>query len=259
MEQTTNLKLPLINVNNAEDLKKTFIDYVKMISGVDDSSALQILDRVIKDLQTTKQDTLTAGENITIVDNVISGQGGVEEEDVMEIIENNAEQTNTLDVGTSATFDATSDEQIPTSKAVSDLMASAGGGSGGSKLYIHNIVSEYKTVDPTGRICLTLINDSAEVLDKWSKVGLALYNLGHTSEAKGKMCNGIIVIKNSDGVITKIRNIVNVFGSSSGGMQGSVYVTELEQNEDGKNVITKITSTSSVPSPNIVSDTVIEL
>ena len=138
MEQSNNLKLPLINVNNAEDLKKTFIDYVKMISGVDTSSALQILDRVITDLQTTKQDKLTAGENITIVGNVISGQGGVEEEDVMDIIENNAEQTNTLDVGTSATFDATSDEQIPTSKAVAGLMASAGG-SGGSKLYLHQI------------------------------------------------------------------------------------------------------------------------
>lgn len=52
---------------------------------------------------------------------------GVSEEDVMEIVEKNAEQTDTLDVGTSATFDATSDEQIPTSKAVSNLMASAGG------------------------------------------------------------------------------------------------------------------------------------
>lgn len=51
---------------------------------------------------------------------------GVSEEDVMDIIEKNAEQTDTLEVedateipiGTSATFDATSDEQIPTSKAV---------------------------------------------------------------------------------------------------------------------------------------------
>ena len=40
-------------------------------------------------------------------------------EDVMEIVENNTEQTDTLDIGTSGTFDATSDEQIPTSKAVS--------------------------------------------------------------------------------------------------------------------------------------------
>lgn len=53
---------------------------------------------------------------------------GVSEEDVMDIIENNAESTTTLDVeeateiaiGTSETFDATSDEQIPTSKAVGD-------------------------------------------------------------------------------------------------------------------------------------------
>lgn len=53
---------------------------------------------------------------------------GVSEEDVMDSIEKNAEQTSTLDVeetteipiGKSETFDATSDEQIPTSKAVGD-------------------------------------------------------------------------------------------------------------------------------------------
>ena len=45
---------------------------------------------------------------------------GVSEEDVINIIKNNAEQTNTLDIGTSETFNTTNDEQIPTSKAVSD-------------------------------------------------------------------------------------------------------------------------------------------
>ena len=50
---------------------------------------------------------------------------GVSEEDVMNIIENNAEQTNTLDVGISATFDATSDDQIPTSKAVAEMVTDA--------------------------------------------------------------------------------------------------------------------------------------
>lgn len=52
---------------------------------------------------------------------------GVNEEDVMNIIENNAEQTNTLDIGTSATFNPESDKQIPTSKAVANMMDNAGG------------------------------------------------------------------------------------------------------------------------------------
>lgn len=45
---------------------------------------------------------------------------GVSEEDVMDIIEKNAEQTTEIPIGKSETFDATSDEQIPTSKAVGD-------------------------------------------------------------------------------------------------------------------------------------------
>lgn len=68
---------------------------------------------------------------------------GVNEEDVMNIINENAEQTDTLEIdeateigiGTSETFNAESDEQVPTSKAVSDFVASAGGG----KLYEHYI------------------------------------------------------------------------------------------------------------------------
>lgn len=47
---------------------------------------------------------------------------GASEEDVMDIIENNAEQTDTIDIGTSATFDTTSDEQIPTTKAVQTMI-----------------------------------------------------------------------------------------------------------------------------------------
>lgn len=47
--------------------------------------------------------------------------------ELLPIIEENAEKTSTLDIGTSATFNPESDEQIPTSKAVAGLMASAGG------------------------------------------------------------------------------------------------------------------------------------
>lgn len=147
--KTPNLNLPLIDVTNFEDLQLKFIEFVASICGVDNASALSILDSIvssnteqIRNLNSTKQNLLIPGENITIDENnVISGVGGVNEEDVMDIIENNAEQTDTLEIedateigiGTSETFDATSDEQIPTSKAVSDLMA----GAGGDKLYKH--------------------------------------------------------------------------------------------------------------------------
>lgn len=77
-----------------------------------------------------------SGYSKSEVDNLIANLDiGVNEEDVMDIIEENAEQTDTLDIGTSETFDAESDEQVPTSKAVSDFVASAGGG----KLYLHNV------------------------------------------------------------------------------------------------------------------------
>ena len=77
---------------------------------------------------------------------------GVNENDVLDIIENNSEEITTLEVeeateisiGTSATFDATSDEQIPTSKAVSDLMKNAGGG---STLYKHTIKVAFYFLD----------------------------------------------------------------------------------------------------------------
>ena len=62
-------------------------------------------------------------------------ESGINADDVLEIIEENAEQTSELDIGTSETFDGTSDNQIPTSKAVAEAVASAGGG----KLYEHRI------------------------------------------------------------------------------------------------------------------------
>lgn len=50
------------------------------------------------------------------------GGGGINEEDVMNIIEENAEQTSELAIGTSETFDAESDEQVPTSKAITNAI-----------------------------------------------------------------------------------------------------------------------------------------
>ena len=61
---------------------------------------------------------------------------GVNENDVLDIIQDNSEEITTLEVeeateiaiGTSETFDPTSDEQIPTSKAVAEMIAGASGG-----------------------------------------------------------------------------------------------------------------------------------
>lgn len=47
---------------------------------------------------------------------------GVSEEDVLEIIENNSKETNTLAIGTSKTFDETSDEELITSKGAKTLV-----------------------------------------------------------------------------------------------------------------------------------------
>ena len=80
---------------------------------------------------------------------------GVNENDVLDIIQDNSEETSALDVeeateiaiGTSATFDATSDEQIPTSKAVAGLMASAGGS--GFQLVGSGVLDLATSSDPT--------------------------------------------------------------------------------------------------------------
>ena len=93
-KKTPNLNLPLIDVTNSEDLQLKFIEFVASICGVDNASALSILDSIvssntekIKTLKSTKQDLLTAGENITIVGNVISSTGGINEETVRNIVE----------------------------------------------------------------------------------------------------------------------------------------------------------------------------
>lgn len=78
------------------------------------------------------QPKLTPGNNITIEDNVISATGGVESDDVLNIIEENASQVDSMTVGTADNYDTTSDTQIPTTKAVKAIVDS---GSSGLTLY----------------------------------------------------------------------------------------------------------------------------
>ena len=53
----------------------------------------------------------------------------VSEEQVMEIIEANSEQVGKYNIGTSASYDVDSDNEIPTSKAVASMIGALGGGS----------------------------------------------------------------------------------------------------------------------------------
>lgn len=52
------------------------------------------------------------------------GSGGVEAEDVLEIINNNSTEVEELDIGTSENFDINSDTQVPTSKAIIKIVES---------------------------------------------------------------------------------------------------------------------------------------
>ena len=52
------------------------------------------------------------------LDIILNNTGGVDEEDVLNIIESNSEQVSELSIGTSVSFNGKDDEQIPTSKAV---------------------------------------------------------------------------------------------------------------------------------------------
>ena len=222
--KTPNLNLPLIDVTNSEDLQLKFIEFVASICGVDNASALSILDSVvssntekIKNLKSGKQDLLTPGENITIVGNVISSTGGVKEEDVMNIVNANSEQTNTLDIGTSETFDGTSDNQIPTSKAVAGLMASAGGG---SKLYRHTIT--FSTGSGYSSGCGTIINNSSEAFTIQSLISFIITN----GIIPGTSFGRDISISNK----VRISSYLNTIGSSNLQAKATEFTLKIDEN-----------------------------
>jgi hypothetical protein len=54
---------------------------------------------------------------------------GVNEEEVLDIIKDNSEQVDMLSIGTSDSYDVDSDTEIPTSKAVKEMIGSSGGDS----------------------------------------------------------------------------------------------------------------------------------
>lgn len=180
---------------------------------------------------------------------------GVSEEDVMDIIENNAEQTDTLDIGTSATYDATSDNQIPTSKAVSDLMASAGGG---SKLYRHIITIKNTAQLTKYMITLEIINNSNVAFDL-AKLSQYLYDNGF-NEDYGKRYPAIGQLDNN-----KVYSSLGLYSSNGRGFYWE-YVTFTPNSTtiSDTSVVGSISflSDNTYFSPygsNIITDTIIEL
>lgn len=127
-----------------ENLSEIIKDATQSLSGLMSSQDKRHLDTLVNLLEENNDNVVnTINEILAIFNQYPEGaeilsvlNEKLNKSELLPIIEENAEKTSTLDIGTSATFDATSDEQIPTSKAVSNLMASAGGG---SKLYEHNI------------------------------------------------------------------------------------------------------------------------
>lgn len=139
-----------------------------------------------------KADTYTKTE---VDEKVANAGGGINSEDVMNIIEENSEQTTTLEVeeateiaiGTSATFNPESDEQVPTSKAVAEVVASAGGG---SKLYRHDITIRDNTTSSNGVITLSITNSDETPFTKTTLIQY-LYNNGYNdSYSKSYPANG---------------------------------------------------------------------
>lgn len=109
------------------------------------------------------QRKLTAGNNITIEDNVISATGGVESEDVLNIIEENASQVDSMTVGTSDNYDTTSDTQVPTTKAV-QTMIDVGSSSTQSlkkENYIDTILGRKIIVNTFNEIGIKMITDES--------------------------------------------------------------------------------------------------
>jgi hypothetical protein len=70
--------------------------------------------------------------------------GGVEAEDVMNIIEENSQEVDTLRIGTSASYDETSDNEVPTTKAVKTMLDNVDGGSNeiAEKIEIECVLNE---------------------------------------------------------------------------------------------------------------------
>jgi hypothetical protein len=67
-------------------------------------------------------------------------------EDVMDIVNENSTEVDTLNIGTSDSYDETSDNEVPTTKAVKKMIGS-GGSSGGGKTIVNIIGGDITSID----------------------------------------------------------------------------------------------------------------
>lgn len=111
-----------------ENLSEIIKDATQSLSGLMSSQDKRHLDTLVNLLEEDNDNVVnTINEILAIFNQYPEGaeilsvlNEKLNKSELLPIIEENAEKTSTLDIGTSETFDATSDEQIPTSKAVSD-------------------------------------------------------------------------------------------------------------------------------------------
>lgn len=81
------------------------------------------------------------------VNNTSTNSGGVSEEQVLDIIEENGEEVDALNIGTSTAYNVNSDREVPTTKAVANMIGALGGSNGGADLYEHYIVIQKISTD----------------------------------------------------------------------------------------------------------------
>lgn len=155
----------------------------------------------------------------------VQGGGGVSEEDVLQIIEDNSSNTSQMDVdtsisiGTSADYNPNSDTQIPTTKAVQEMINVGGGSGSGSGNYLPlsgGTMTGKINISPGGGIWAgsggfsTIIDYPAIFTDD-----LSIYvtsNLEETGEGEGSWFyfpeeSGTFVVKTGNNKLLNINSI----------------------------------------------------
>lgn len=82
---------------------------------------------------------------------------GVNEDDVLDIVESNSQQVDTISIGSSNNYDITSDNEIPTTKAVNTMLGNVGGGSSsGDSVKVADMIVNVN--DDMGTVSLSIEN-----------------------------------------------------------------------------------------------------
>lgn len=131
---TFNRRLTNVETNKAE---KTYVDdKFNQILGEGASEILDTIDEISKALE----------EHNNEYDSLLAVVGDkANKEDVMDIVNENSTEVETLNIGTSDSYDETSDNEVPTTKAVKKMIGS--GGSSGGKNIVNIIGGDITSID----------------------------------------------------------------------------------------------------------------